>query len=239
MVALTLALPAHADVDAVTDAAPSSGDPLRPHWELAATGGYMSPPIRGGTSPFGAGFGGRLAYAPSAWTFAGFLGATDTGSANRAWKYGGEVGRGFGFALGGSWLVLRPHVGAGGVTVIHTDTTTSSSGSTTTTTGRSRTRPASVTVDMNTDVITAASSSSATGTSSATSSVSSLFAGDANSTNVTSYYLEPGVALLLTSGTFFVGADASVLVLPSIAYGGSDPMTWVTYGLSGQVGLMF
>jgi hypothetical protein len=61
---------------------------------------------------------------------------------------------------------------------------------------------------------------------------------------VTSLYLEPGVTVLFSSGaptggSTFVGANASALVLPSIAYGGGAASTWLSYSLGGELGLLF
>jgi hypothetical protein len=56
---------------------------------------------------------------------------------------------------------------------------------------------------------------------------------------VNNVYVEPGVTLELASGVHFVAVDASMLVVPGIAYGGADPTTWVSYGAGAQLGFRF
>jgi len=69
-------------------------------------------------------------------------------------------------------------------------------------------------------------------------SVGSVTASAPSSLN--NLYLEPGLTGLLGFGTYFVGADANLLILPSIAQqngGGSSTETCFT--LHGQIGVKF
>jgi hypothetical protein len=108
--------------------------------ELAATASYVSPPIRGGVNPFGAGFGGRLGIAYDDWYLGirviDYLGGSDVDLSYRALLYGVELGYGIRFPiLAGSLLTLRPEVGVGDAAVYYTnpaltaDVVTSASGS--------------------------------------------------------------------------------------------------------------
>jgi hypothetical protein len=96
--------------------------PGTPHAELGARAGYYSPPIHGGTTPFGAGLGARFGYAFShlylGATGLGFFGGTDVDTSNHAALYGVEVGA-HAFLLAGpsAYFVFRPHLGLGGVSV--------------------------------------------------------------------------------------------------------------------------
>jgi hypothetical protein len=56
---------------------------------------------------------------------------------------------------------------------------------------------------------------------------------------VDAFYVEPGLTLMFASGIFFVGLNGNLLVVPSIAYSGAAPATWVSYGTQGQTGLRF
>ncbi len=197
------------------------------HFEVAALAGYLSPPIRGGTTPFGAGLSGRFGLVLSnvyiGGKLAGYLGGTDVDISDRSLLYGLELGYGFRLdAFGGTHFVVRPQVGAGAMTIFHTDPSLAGASTTTATGGRAR---ASV------DVITAASSSSGGG-GSGSSSLS-------DTTTVTNVYVEPGLSVMWTSGVFFVGALGSMVVVPGISYSGADASTWVSYGLAGQIGVSF
>lgn len=209
--------------------------PSTPHFELGARGGWVAPPIRGGTNPFGAGLGARLGYAGSLLylgaTAVGFFGSSDVDTSNHAALYGGELGASFHLMAGSSaYVVIRPHLGIGGATVFHTEPAATTS-STTTRPGRTR----DDTLAGGTDVITAASSSGTTRGGSASST---------DTTSVTTLYLEPGVTALFSSGSPsggqpFVGANASVLYLPSAAYGGQTASAWLTYSVGAELGVYF
>lgn len=178
-------------------------------WELAADTRYVSPPIRGGTTPFGAGFGGHTGISiPSFYIGARvqyFLGATDIDISNEALVYGLDLGYGFHLArLGGVTLTLRPLIGVGGLRIYHTDPSTL--------------KNAPV------DVVTTASGRSSSRMPSATITVDNL-------------YVEPSLQLTLQSGLLFVSVGGSTMVIPSIGYGGQAPMTWVTWGMQGSIGI--
>jgi hypothetical protein len=60
-------------------------------------------------------------------------------------------------------------------------------------------------------------------------------------TTVHSLYLEPGVTTLLSLGSFLVGLDTGLRVVPGITYGPAPAQTttWLSYTLAGQIGLRF
>ncbi len=61
--------------------------------------------------------------------------------------------------------------------------------------------------------------------------------GDASQSHL---YLEPGFVALVTLGLVYVGADATVLVVPSIDQGGTaGTHTYSAFTLHGQIGLRF
>lgn len=199
--------------------------------EIAGKASYLTPPVRGGTSPFGAGFGGRLGFT-MANVYVGasvvdYLGGTDVDAWSHGVLYGGELGYGIRLTSGGGvTLTLRPQIGVGGLTVFRTTPTVAS------TTGTN----APVRVSTSVDVITTATggTSSGSGTSSSSSSSSPT-----TTTTASNLYVQPSVVLLLSSAVTFVGVNASMLVVPSFAYGENDPTTWVCYALEGQLGLRF
>ncbi|HEX8792252.1 MAG TPA: hypothetical protein VF765_14960 [Polyangiaceae bacterium] len=112
-------------------------------WEIAGQAAYVTPPIRGGTNPFGAGIGARAGVTwGGGWylggTFTYFLGGKDVDVSYRAIFYGIDFGYGFRFpAFGSSTFTLRPKIGAGDAVVYYTDPSlaadvvTSASGSST------------------------------------------------------------------------------------------------------------
>ena len=59
------------------------------------------------------------------------------------------------------------------------------------------------------------------------------------STDSSNLYLEPGVTGLVSLGTVFVGADANLLLLPSVAQGDGSHSTQTAFTLHGQVGVRF
>lgn len=109
-----------------TTATTTSPRAASPRWELGAKAGYESPPIVGGTSPFGAGFGLRfglsivgLYVGASA---VGYVGHTDIDIGNHAFLYGGEIGWGGDVGLGGGiTMTIRPQLGVGYAALVHTD----------------------------------------------------------------------------------------------------------------------
>jgi hypothetical protein len=56
---------------------------------------------------------------------------------------------------------------------------------------------------------------------------------------VNNLYLQPGLTALLAAGGHFIAVDATMLVLPGIAYGGADATTWLSYGLQAELGFRF
>jgi hypothetical protein len=214
------------------ESVPETAGAVRPvEWEIAGKASYASAPVRGGTTPFGAGFGGRFGFTIAGGVYIGgsvvdYLGATDVDAWSHGVLYGGEVGYGFHLrGFGGTFLVLRPQVGVGGLTVFHT-TPNASSSSTTSNAVRTRTTV---------DVITTATG----GTSSGSSSASTSTASASTTTTLSNLYVQPGVTLLLESAVTFVGVNASMLVIPGVTYGGNEPTTWTSFGIEGQLGLRF
>jgi len=56
---------------------------------------------------------------------------------------------------------------------------------------------------------------------------------------VNNLYLQPGLTAMLDAQGHFVAVDASTLVLPAIAYGGTDATTWLSYGVQAELGFRF
>jgi hypothetical protein len=63
--------------------------------------------------------------------------------------------------------------------------------------------------------------------------------GGGSGTGYNNLYLEPGVTGLIGLGTFFVGVDANLLVLPGVYAGPSSTNTDTAFTLHGQVGVQF
>jgi hypothetical protein len=190
-------------------------------FELGGAVAYTTPPIRGGTSPFGMGFGGRAGLAFASGVYVGlsvidYLGSKDIDVTDTALLYGLDLGYGFRLAetTDGGKLTLRPQVGAGGVTVFRTDP--SLNAATTPTSGSGRQRV---------DVVSSASGGGGGSRS--------------NVTTVDAFYVQPAVTLMYATGAFFVALNPNVLVVPGITYSGAAPATWLSYGLQGQGGLRF
>jgi hypothetical protein len=189
-----------------------------PAWsfELGGAITYATAPIRGGTTPFGLGFGGRAGFSTSHVYFGlrvlDFLGGKEIDVTNTALLYGAEAGYDVGLgSISAGAFTLRPRVGGGGISVSRTDPSTIAA--TSGTSGRGRV-----------DVVSRAS-----GSSSGSSS---------DVTRVDAFYVEPGVLLMFTTGPFFFALDANVLVVPNITYSGSAS-TWLSYGVQGQSGFRF
>jgi hypothetical protein len=123
-------------------------------WALGGRVSYLSAPIRGGTTPFGAGFGGAFSFAVSnvyvGATLAYFLGGSDVNITDHALTYGLELGYEIGLVpLGRGRLVLRPQLGAGGATVYHTDPSLAKTDVVTSASGRSSSSTTSDTTSVN------------------------------------------------------------------------------------------
>jgi hypothetical protein len=189
-------------------------------FELGGALAFTTPPIRGGTSPFGMGFGGRAGLAFSSGVYVGlavidYLGSKDIDVTDTAILYGLELG--FGFKLvdaPAARLTLRPQVGIGGVTVFRTDP--SASAATTAGSGSGRRQV---------DVVSSASGGGGSGGS--------------NVTTVDAFYVQPAITLMYATGAFFIAASPNVLVVPGITYSGAAPSTWLAYGAQAQAGLRF
>jgi hypothetical protein len=178
-------------------------------WELGAKGAYTTPPIRGGTTPFGVGFGGRIGLEISdvyvGVSVVNYFGGKDIDIADHALLYGGEVGYGFKFPVDEAKktvILVRPQIGLGGMTLFHVDPSLLKSSP---------------------DVVTSASGRSSR----------------SDTTTVDSLYVEPAVTVLYASSSYYGGISGTVLVLPGIQYSGAEPSTWVSYGLQMQAGLRF
>ena len=59
------------------------------------------------------------------------------------------------------------------------------------------------------------------------------------STTKNSLYLEPGVTGLVKIGTFLIGADANLLVLPGFTDNSGNKSTDTAFTIHGQVGVRF
>ena len=189
-------------------------------FELGGAVAYTTPPIRGGTSPFGMGLGGRAGLAFSSGVYVGltvidYLGSKDVDVTDTALLYGLDLGYGFRLAdtADGGRFTLRPQVGVGGLTVFRTDP--SLNAATTPTSGSGRQRV---------DVVSSASGGGG---------------GRSNVTTVDAFYVQPAVTLMYASGAFFVAVNPNVLIVPGITYSGAAPATWLSYGVLGQGGLRF
>jgi hypothetical protein len=97
--------------------------------ELGGQFSYLSPPVRGGVNPFGAGFGGHLGLAFRGGLYLGisavdFLGGKDVDLSYRSLLVGVDVGWALPFAISGSTsLTLRPQLGVGDAAIYFTDPT--------------------------------------------------------------------------------------------------------------------
>jgi hypothetical protein len=105
---------------------PPASDAKTVEVELAGEVAYVTPPIRGGANPFGAGFGARIGLDLSGFyigaSILDFLGASDVDVSYRALLYGFEFGYGFRVAaFGGAFLLLRPRLGVGNAAIYYTD----------------------------------------------------------------------------------------------------------------------
>ena len=118
------------ETTATSEAEPDLAPPARTEtgveWELAGEAVYVTAPIHGGATPFGAGFGARVGVSLSGFyvglTLVDFLGSKDVDVSYRALLYGIELGYGFRVAaFGGAFWVMRPRLGVGDAAVYYTD----------------------------------------------------------------------------------------------------------------------
>jgi hypothetical protein len=191
---------------------PSKPSPI--DWELAAFADYLTAPIRGGTNPFGLGFGGRVGLSVHGFyvglTAADYLGGSDVNLSDQAFLIGAEIGYGavlHDFESLHMKVLLRPMLGVGEAGVSHTDP--------------------SIVSNFKPDVVTTASGRSVSGgRPSATVTVSNV-------------YVRPKLSLIVTHAWQFIAIEGDVLVIPGIGYGGADPSTWLCYGAQVDVGVRF
>ena len=204
--------------------APVAAHASNAHFEIFARGGYMTPPVRGGLSPFGFGGGGGVAFTIGSVYLAAsvidYAGESDgAGGSEQALLYGTEVGY---EVRPTSALTVRPFFGVGGASI--TDATTTSV--TPTPAGIRNARGAAQIPD----VITQATSSSGGG---ATGS-------GTTETVVSTFFLEPGVAATLSSTAgAFVGARVSAVYFPRVAYSSDTFASWLPWSLQLSVGQRF
>ena len=181
--------------------------------ELAALGDFLAAPIRGGTNPFGLGFGGRAGLVTShvyvGFTIAQYLGGTDVTQSDMSLLAGGELGYGFVLHESSRWhLELRPIIGVGDAAISHTDP--------------------SIVANAKVDVVTTASGRTTTSRNA-----------PSPTTTINNVYIRPKLALVLRHDWQLVALEAGGLIVPGIGYGGADPTTWLSYGAQLQVGARF
>ena len=205
-----------------------------PTFELAAVASYLAPPIRGGATPFGAGFGGRLGVGFGrvvvGVAVVDYLGSTDVDLSRRSLLYGATIGFTIDAAHpGGLTFAVRPGIGAGGLTLFYTTPNAVTTTGSTSRAGTASTTSATV------DVVSTASGGSSLSSSRSSSSSASVD----TTTTVSAPYVEPALTLLLSSSSTFLAATASMLIVPGVTddLGGSS--TWLTYGVQLDLGLRF
>ncbi len=220
-------------VDPASEPAPPSAEPPRPaealpeepslvHFELLARGGYMTPAVHGGITPFGLGAGGGIGLAIGHVYLGGgiiaYSGGRDaTGSSEHSLLYGIETG--YELRVPAAAFTLRPFVGAGGATITHSIPITAPANG-----------PVSVAVKPP-DVITQATGGSGGGGGSAATTSDSV---------VNAIYVEPGVlAMFMAPSGLFAGLRASVLYFPSVSYGADGSAKWLPYAFHLTLGDRF
>jgi hypothetical protein len=182
-----------AETTTPTPSAPSS--PTSVHAELGADTTYVSPPIRGGTNPFGIGFGGHAGIEIDSF-YAGarvldLLGGTDVDVSYRSLLIGVELGYDLRARISAAtFLTLRPQIGAGDAVVYYTDPTLAK-----------------------VDVVTSASGSSSSSTSD-TLTVNSVYLEPGATLMLDSGvgYLSFNANVLLLPGIVYGGADATTWI---------------------------
>jgi hypothetical protein len=237
IVLVLLAQPRVASAQGLEGRPVPSSSSSAPSWELGGRASYLAPPIHGGSNPFGAGFGGRLGLSTSnvyvGVTVIDYLGSQDVDLTTHSVLYGGEIGYGLSVATGtGVFFTVRPEAGVGGLTLFYTTPNTSSAPASS----------ATVKTRANVDVIsTASASSNVVSPSSSSSGSSGSSAAVSNTTTVTvsNIYFQPGLTVMFSSASSFVGVKGSMLVVPGVADGGGGNTTWLTYGIEGELGLRF
>jgi hypothetical protein len=191
------------------ESAASSESKLSYDVEVAGAVVYTTPPIRGGTTPFGAGLGvrGGVAFPHLYVGLAGrgYLGGSDGDITDNALLGGVELGYGVSTPLVDGELTLRPLLGVGGMLLMHTD-------------------PSLLTASP--DVV-----SSASGRGGGRG-------GQSDTTTLENVYLEPALLVMYGRGSVFGAAEANLLVIPGVSYSG-DTTTWLAYGIQGEVGYRF
>lgn len=191
---------------------PSKPSPI--DWEIATTLGYVSPPIRGGTNPFGVGIGGRAGLSAfglyAGITIVDFLGGRDVSLSDRSLLIGGEFGYGgtvYTYERQHFKIVLRGLVGVGNAAVSHDDPALAQN-----------TKP---------DIVTTASGRTINGSSPSTT------------VTANNIYVRPTLSLMFIHQWQYVAIEGDVLVVPGISYGGADPSTWIAYGTQLHLGARF
>jgi hypothetical protein len=217
---------------------PSSSSSV-PSWELGGRASYLAPPIHGGSNPFGAGFGARLGLSTSnvyvGVTVIDYLGSQDVDLTTHSLLYGGEVGYGFSVATGtGVFFTVRPEAGVGGLTLFYTTPNARSAPSSSATVKTRANVDVITTASASSNVVSSGSSSGSSGGSSSSSSVS-----DTTTVTVSNIYFQPGVTVMFSSASSFVGVKGSMLLVPGIADGAGGTSTWLTYGVEGELGFRF
>jgi hypothetical protein len=211
----------------------STDDPH--HFELTGHTAYTMAPVRGGTNPFGLGFGARLGFVVShvyvGGLVVGYLGGTDVDTSETALLLGGEVGYDLGTRLGDGWLTLRPQLGVGMVTITRTDPSLLATSSSSTSSVKV-TKPDVVTQATPAPVSSGSSGSAGTITSSGGSSSSA----PSDSVSVSNVYVQPGVTLMYSFGSAFAGVNGNLMMIPGLNYGGYQT-SWFVFGMEGRFGL--
>jgi hypothetical protein len=178
-------------------------------WELGGVVSYLTPPIRGGTTPFGVGFGGRFGLVASN-VYVGikvvdYLGGTDVDLTDSALLAGFEAGYSIRLAsFDRGYFALRPELGLGDAMVSHSD-------------------PSLAKVD----VVTSASGRSSTSTTSDTITVHALYVAPALR------------AMLASAGGFASVSGSALVVPRISYGSASEPATWLCYGFQAEIGFRF
>ncbi|MGH7293629.1 MAG: hypothetical protein ACRELB_01790 [Polyangiaceae bacterium] len=108
------------------EAGPAPPPPSPLGLEIGGVASYVSAPIRGGTNPFGAGLGGRVALELSGFyvgaAVVGYFGGTDVDVRYRAFLAGAELGYGLHVLVPPvGFIDVRPRIGVGNASVYYTD----------------------------------------------------------------------------------------------------------------------